>query len=482
MSHLTLRWKCCSCDNDANYGRLIDMFVSAVEFSQDMSWARAHLPTVHAMAANVLARRAAAVAAFPPSSPLHGIVPGSPDHDICHNPGYYFASNVWFVRGLLSLGRLHAENPHSLSMNTSVEAALLPTATAWRADIHTAAEFTAVKRSDGNGRLYFLSPVVGSVYSMANEAQLLEGGNQTDCVERGTCFASMSAGLPGGGSNQKTDYANFDMFSETLLAAVLAPEFELAIMDFRESHRGTLMGMTRFRDLLDDLYILGYGQSSLRYDRLAAFHSTLAGHSLNFLSRGTYWSAEQRAQLGTSIGNGEFVGDTTNGTGIKDHRYRNDCGVGAQGGSAGAEDCSLDMISSVASAYWVRSMLVSGSQDDRIVFIGRGAPRRWFQQAQPFGIDRAPTRFGKVSFTMNALVDAMEVSGSVTLSPTAAVAELPTVAVHIRSPAKGKPFTHVSVVGHGATLAAWHAANETARFKLAPGHVLGFNFSASYSS
>ena len=78
---------------------------------------------------------------------------------------------------------------------------------------------------------------------------------------------------------------------------------------------------------------------------------------MNFLSRGTYWRAEERAQLGTSIGNGDFMpGDSTDGTGIKNRRYRNDCGVGnlPNEGTSGEEDCSLDMISSVASAYWIR--------------------------------------------------------------------------------------------------------------------------------
>ena len=49
------------------------------------------------------------------------------------------------------------------------------------------------------------------------------------------------------------------MRRETLLAGVLDPEYELGIMNFRESHRGTLLGMTRFRDVLDDMPILGYG-------------------------------------------------------------------------------------------------------------------------------------------------------------------------------------------------------------------------------
>ena len=260
------------------------MFVLAVEYSSNLTWARLHLPTVHAMATNVLQRRAAAVAAFPPSSPLHGLVPGSPYHDLCNGgaqtgPGYYFNNQAWFVRGLLSLHRLHTEYP-AISINATLEAEMQPAATAWRQHIHAAATFTAVKRTDGKG-YYFLSPVVGSMYGMPKTPTLLPGGSEVDCVERKTCFASMSAALPGGASNQLTDYANFDMFSETLLAGVLASEFETAIMDFRDSHRGTQLGTTRFRDVLDDLYILGYGHGALRHDRLGAFHSTLASHSMN---------------------------------------------------------------------------------------------------------------------------------------------------------------------------------------------------------
>ena len=48
-----------------------------------------------------------------------------------------------------------------------------------------------------------------------------------------------------------SNYANFRIFAETLLAGVLDPEYELAIMSFRESHRGTLLGMTRFHGVLD---------------------------------------------------------------------------------------------------------------------------------------------------------------------------------------------------------------------------------------
>ena len=311
------------CDSDADYGRLISLFVQAVRVSGNTTWAMQHLHTVQAMASLVLAKRDAAVAAFPSGNPLHGIVPGSPEHDICGGPGYFFSVNVWYVRGLLDLHRLHQEF-NSVTGNSTLESLLLETAEAWRQDIRVAADFTAVRRTDGRG-LFFLHPVVGSVYGEQRDPEraepLKEGGDEATCVERGTCFASMTASQPNGGSLQTTNYANFRIFSETLLAGVLEERHELAIMEYRESHRGTLLGMTRFRDGLDDMPILGYGRGSLDHDRLEAFHRTLSGHSLNYLTRGTYWGTEQRQQSQSAAM-------------ITDGKYRNHCAVGG-------EDCSL---------------------------------------------------------------------------------------------------------------------------------------------
>jgi hypothetical protein len=68
------------CDSDADYGRLIALYVQAVRYSGDLAWASSLLPTIHAMASMVLGKRAAATAAFPPGNPLHGMVAGSPEH------------------------------------------------------------------------------------------------------------------------------------------------------------------------------------------------------------------------------------------------------------------------------------------------------------------------------------------------------------------------------------------------------------------
>ena len=59
------------------------------------------LPAVQAMATNVLVRQGGG--GIPRTNPQHGMVAGSPEHDICTAPSFFFSINIWFVRGLLSL-------------------------------------------------------------------------------------------------------------------------------------------------------------------------------------------------------------------------------------------------------------------------------------------------------------------------------------------------------------------------------------------
>jgi hypothetical protein len=59
---------------------------------------------------------------------------------------------------------------------------------------------------------------------------------------------SGQSGFGGGAS-----YSNFRYFSEMLSAQFLGGEIDEALNEFRESHSGTLSGMTRFRDHLDDM-------------------------------------------------------------------------------------------------------------------------------------------------------------------------------------------------------------------------------------
>ena len=184
-----------------------------------------------------------------------------------------------------------------------------------------------------------------------------------------------------------------------------------------------------------------------------------------------YSGAEQREQLDYRQGNR---------TGITAQRYRNVCGVGG-------EDCSLCMVSGVASAYWIRWMLVSEDADAAMVYVARGAPRRWYQPSgSPWGIENAPTRFGRVTFALSP--GERGIVGSFSLDRRggvdAAAMATPQVSIHLRSPQPGRapPAPRMIITPtQSAKLVGWHANNETAVFELL-GTATTFNVTADFGS
>jgi hypothetical protein len=234
--------------------------------------------------------------------------------------------------------------------------------------------------------------------------------------------------------------------------------------------------------------VLGYGWSALTHDRLGYFHSLLAGHSANYISRGTFWGSEQRQQLG-----------------VDNERWRNGASLGGDGG----EDGSLCMVSAVAPSMWVRWMLLQDYQTDLftqptssagtssvsvMVYIARGAPRRWYNSTDPFGITNGPTRVGRVTYSIH-LINNTAVGGSISLTanpgqvlPTT-LADAVLFAVKVRAPRLGMVLARVDVVGGGATVVAMHTLNETVVFAPTKAKANGeqeataaFEFAASFQS
>merc|ERR1712039_42638 len=181
--------------------------------------------------------------------------------------------------------------------------------------------------------------------------------------------------------------------------------------------------------------MVGYGWGNLYNDRVNSFHMALAGHSANYLSRGTFWATEQHDQLG----------------GVNDFRIRN--------GGSGGETGSLCMVSAVSPAFWIRWMLVQEDLDDARVFIARGAKRSWYKNSS-FGISDAPTRFGLISFSVDP--SSSGVSGAISFAPNPGAnteAAMPEFSVRIRSPDATKKLANVQV--KGASLVHLFANNET---------------------
>jgi hypothetical protein len=72
----------------------------------------------------------------------------------------------------------------------------------------------------------------------------------------------------------------------------------------------------------------------------------------------------------------------------------------------------------------VRWMYILEDSDADRLYLGKGMPREWVGAGKEISIDRAPTRWGRVSLKMKADVAARRVTASVTLARAGAPKEL----------------------------------------------------------
>jgi hypothetical protein len=72
----------------------------------------------------------------------------------------------------------------------------------------------------------------------------------------------------------------------------------------------------------------------------------------------------------------------------------------------------------------VRWMLAIEDQDEDRLYLGKGLPRTWVASGKPIGLERAPTRWGRVSFQMQNRTEQKSVVATVTLARAGAPKEL----------------------------------------------------------
>jgi hypothetical protein len=147
------------------------------------------------------------------------VVRGPGEHDTCHSPDYYFSSSMWAWRGMLEFSRWLRATAIWPALRATLEAE----AVAFALDI-TAALDVSIVRDNVTGEALFVPPIAGS-------------GQQP--------FASMTV-------NTESSYSNFRYYAEMLSSGFMNVSVALVLSNFREQHGGTLSGMTRYEDHLDD--------------------------------------------------------------------------------------------------------------------------------------------------------------------------------------------------------------------------------------
>ena len=393
---------CLLADGIPDYGRLLDMFVKTSRYSGDPAWRLRFQPKAVEMAKLLIGWRAVTLKQ-PATSIARGLIWGPPEHDTCGMPGYYFSNNAWSWRGLVELGDLLVEQGNS--SERAYGASLLVEAAGLHVDIMRAAAASAVNDSV-TGEVLWLPPTVGP--------------GQTP-------WTSMTANTYG------ASYSNFRYWAETLSARCLGPVYDDAIMKFRETKGGTLDGMTRFVDHLDDMPTVGYAWSDLMYDRVPTYLSLFGGHVGNYNSPGTFWSVEQMSLQGEG-------------------RWRAYLG--------GTVDTDYCVPSSMLPAFMLKWQLIMEATDDRTIWLGKAAPRIWWAPgAEPFGVSHAPTRWGRVSYTAQPPSSSEPHTANVAVTLAAVPANV-TLSVRVRRGVAGSGNTLAVTKVVGATVISVDVAKE----------------------
>jgi hypothetical protein len=121
----------------------------------------------------------------------------------------------------------------------------------------------------------------------------------------------------------------------------------------------------------------------------------------------------------------------------------------------------------------VRWMLVLEDSDEDKLYLAKGVPREWVGSGKEIKIEKAPTRWGRISFKMATNPGTKRVIASVTLANGAAPKE---VHVKLRVPANYK-IESVTVNGHHASLGGVHKDTVI----ITPGNARAFEVVGEYS-
>jgi len=433
-------------DGLADYGELQQLFTQTARYELAYNtvngsyWVASHAPQMFAIANYSLARRREAVARGdkPGLNATAGMVYGSPEHDTCHEVDFYYHTNVWFIRGMLESGAFFRDVcPQHCPQYAPFGLELLKEASAYQYDLAASLNMT-VTRNGTTGAVIFVPPVARSGL---------------------TPFTSMLESV-------LAEYTNFRYYSELLGADLLSDEYSIAVQEFRETHQGSASGITRWSDHLDEMPSLYYFYAYLRSNRPQRLQLHLYGHLANYASRGTFKATEQLRLYNDA--NGFF----------RDYFYRYP--------DTGIDSCVPSLMLPTLAT---RAQLVMERSDTAVLYLAAGAPRRWYDPANlpGFGITRAFTRFGLVSFTVwnNVTVSGERATASVVFLPVSPTllngTQVPLFSLRLvayDATAYYLDPASVSVEGEGAALHGLNTYTSSILIALTPGRV-SFSFAVT---
>jgi hypothetical protein len=210
-------------------------------------------------------------------------------------------------------------------------------------------------------------------------------------------------------------------YAELLQADILPQDVSNLVVDCMRAYGATTLGVVAnvWRFTPDSREILGfisygYAQMLLRLDRIEEYLLFLYAHRFHAHTRGS-WTA------------GEVTGIT-----------------GDSGTYCVPAQQTIPLL--------IRWMLVLEDSDEDILYLAKGLPREWVGSGKPIQIQNAPTRWGRVSFSLVTKNENKSVVANVELTGTTTPKKLH---FKIRLPSR-MALQQVTVNGESATMGGAH--------------------------
>jgi hypothetical protein len=210
-------------------------------------------------------------------------------------------------------------------------------------------------------------------------------------------------------------------YAELLQADVLPPKLANLVIDCMRAYGATTIGIVANvepphptgRDILGFISY-GHAQMLLRLDRIEEYLLFLYAHRFHDHTRGSWVAGEVS---------------------------------GIDGGTA-----TFCIPAQQTIPLLVRWMLVLEDSDDEKLYFGKGLPRDWVTSGKEIRIQQAPTRWGRVDFSMQAAPEKRNIVARVKLAKVASPAE---VQVKFRVPGEFS-LTSAAVNGKPAGFSGFH--------------------------
>ncbi len=385
----------------AQFGMTLSLLARYFNYTQDSGLMLKHRAKIEATA-KLLADMHDQSLKVPPEDPSHGLIRGWSESDSClhENPSLYwqpyYANSAFAARGLKDIARAWTELAR---VNSAPGMEKLAQAWLKRSEVLRDRTVESVEKNLQSGKT---PPYIGLFPGTAL-----------------TFRESLEKERP---SPQQWPHRPY---AELLQADVLPPRLANQVIDCMRAYGATTLGVVanvwRFQE--DGREILGfisygYAQMLLRLDRIEEFLLFLYSHRYHAHTRGS-WTA------------GEVTGIT-----------------GDSGTYCVPAQQTITLL--------VRWMLVLEDSDEERLYLARGLPREWVASGKEIRIEQAPTRWGKVSFSLLAKPGAKSIVGQVELNGAKAPKEvyfkfrLPLQASLQSATVNGKPATLGGV--HGDTV------------------------------